>query len=74
MGQVSRKSNLNPQSVRSKCTLSNLYKAKKHLDQRGRRRLRGEKQKRERETIQLYFHPRIEPKDEHLANLCAISN
>ena len=74
MGQVSRKSDLNPQNVRSKCILSNLYKAKEHLDQRGRRRLRGEKQKRERETIQLYFHPRIEPDDEHLAIFYAITN
>ena len=74
MGQVSRKSDLNPQNVRSKCILSNLYKAKEHLDQRGRRRLRGEKQKRERETIQLYFHPRTEPDDEHLAIFYAITN
>ena len=35
MGQVSRKSDLNPPSVRSRCILSNLYKAKKHLDQGG---------------------------------------
>ena len=35
MGQVSRKFDLNPPIVRSICILSNLYKAKEHLDQSG---------------------------------------
>ena len=32
MGQVSRKSDHNPPSVRFKCILVNFYKPKKHLD------------------------------------------
>ena len=33
MGQVSRKFDLNPPNVRSKCILANIYKARKLLDQ-----------------------------------------
>ena len=47
MGQVSGKFDHNPSNVRSKCILAKLYKAKKHLDQRGEGR-GGEKQKKEK--------------------------
>ena len=47
MGQVSKKLDLNPPNVRSRCILANIYKAKKHLDQGGRE-FGGEKQKRKR--------------------------
>ena len=49
MGQVSKKLDLNPPNVRSRCILANIYKAKKQLDQGGRgREFGGEKQKRKR--------------------------
>ena len=47
MGQVSKKLDLNPPNVRSRCILANIYKAKKQLDQGGRE-FGGEKQKRKR--------------------------
>ena len=47
MGQVSGKFDHNPSNVRSRCILAKLYKAKKHLDQRGEGR-EGEKQKKEK--------------------------
>ena len=73
MGQVSRKFDLNPPNVRSRCILANLYKAKKHLDQGGPE-IRGEIQKRAKETIQLYLHPWTDLEDERLANFYAISS
>ena len=48
MGQVSRKSDHDPPNVRSRCILTKLYKAKKHLDQ-GRIQF-GEKKKREKSS------------------------
>ena len=77
MGQVSRKFDLNPPNVRSKCILANIYKARKRLDQ-GDGRLGGggggRETKKEIKTIHLLLHPRTKPEDEHLANFYAISS
>jgi len=61
MGQVSEEFDHNPSNVRSRCILIELYKAKKHVDQGGRKNS-GREIKERKEPSHCTFLLRLNPR------------